>query len=431
MQFKIVRIVFFSQTTGLNYPIFKERNNGYNTLQFYSCAMDPTPGSNNYLGGLQDNGTLLYEGSPLDINDMIDGGDGAFCFWDRNESNVYVTSVYYNRYSSWYNGSQYDYLNGNSGTFISPADYDYELNTIYSNGVQFMGGYANRILRITGIPFNMNDQLVNIGTTTSVPFSHVKYSRFSPAGTATIFVGTQVGELYKVENVNSTPNALEIGSTEFPTASISCIALGQSEDTILVTFSNYGVSSVWQTYDGGDNWQEKETNLPDMPIRWAIYHPNNNGQALLATETGVWATNSLKEDDTEWAPAVDEMANVRVDMLKFRYGDNKVLAATHGRGLFTATYDLDIYLGMEENSLVSEIEIYPNPASDYINFKTENDNIETFDIQIYDINGRLVNDIPSVRNNFSLNVSQFNSGTYVAIIKSESRLMAKETFIVR
>ncbi|PLX02396.1 MAG: hypothetical protein C0595_10990, partial [Marinilabiliales bacterium] len=294
--------VFFSETTNMTYPIFKQRNQGYNTLQYYSCAIDPTPGAENYIGGLQDNGTLLYNNGSTNINNMIDGGDGAFCFWDKNEAEIYLTSVYYNRYSSFYYGSPAGYVDGNSGTFISPADYDYKLNYLYSNGVSFTGGNANKILRITGIPWSMNDQLVNIGTSISVPFSHIKYSRFSPEGTSTIFVGSTSGRLYKVETMNTTPEATEIGSPDFPNASISCVAIGKSEDTLLVTFSNYGVSSVWQTYDVGENWQEKEANLPDMPIRWAIYHPDNNGQALLATETGVWATNTLKYENTEWAP---------------------------------------------------------------------------------------------------------------------------------
>jgi len=422
--------VFYSQYTQLNYPLFVERNNGYSTLQFYTCAIDPTPGSDNYIGGLQDNGTVLHEGSPLDINDMIDGGDGAYCFWDKNEPEVFITSVYYNRYSSWYNGSQYDYIDGNSGTFICPADYDYRLNTIYSNGVRFSGSNANNILRVTGVPFSMNSQLVNIGTSISVPFSHVKYSRFSPEGTSTIFVGTQAGELYKVEDMHSTPKPTEIGSPDFPLANISCIALGKSEDTILVTFSNYGVSSVWQTYNGGISWQEKEGNLPDMPIRWALYHPSNNGQALLATETGVWATNTLKEENTEWSPAVDNMANVRVDMLKIRYGDNIVLAATHGRGLFTAEFNMDLYTGQEEITLASEIEIYPNPATDLVNFKISNNNLEEINIQIFDMTGRLIKEMQSVGSNHALNVSEFNSGTYVTVVKQGKKLIAKQTFIV-
>lgn len=418
--------VFMSQTTQLNYPVFVERNNGYNTLQFYSCAINPTPGSEEYIGGLQDNGTLHYTGGVVGINNMIDGGDGAFCFWDKNEAPIYLTSVYYNRYSSWYNNSQADYVDGNSGTFISPADYDYKLNYLYSNGVSFSGSNANKILRVTGIPWSLNDQLVNVGTSSSVPFSHIKYSRFSPNGTTTLFAGTQSGKLYKIEDAHQTPKTSEIGSPDFPTASISCVDLGKSEDTILVTFSNYGVSSVWQTYDGGISWQEKEANLPDMPIRWCIYHPYNNGQALLATETGIWATNTLKEDDTEWAPAVDGMANVRVDMLQLRNGDNIVLAATHGRGLFTAEFPLDIYTSINDNKLTdNQIKIYPNPVVNKINIDEGNNKILSY--SIYSIDGKMVKSDKFSEN--QINVSNINKGSYILVCKLENGKLAKQKFI--
>jgi hypothetical protein len=276
----------------------------------------------------------------------------------------------------------------------------------------------------------MNDQLVNIGTSVSVPFTHIKASRYAPEGTSTIFVGTQDGRLFKVENMQSTPNATEIGSDDFPTASISCVALGGGEDTLLVTFSNYGVSSVWQTCDGGENWKEKEANLPDMPIRWAIYHPQNNGQALLATETGVWATNTLKEEETEWAPAGDGMANVRVDMLKLRQSDNTVLAATHGRGGFKTNYELVIYTGISNNKALAGISIYPNPASDFVTLEFDNRGYSNIEIAVYDAGGRLTETVNTKKNSCVLNVSRLKQGTYLAVIKADAKMLASEVFIV-
>ncbi len=384
--------VFLTNTANQTQPDFIERNQGYNTLQFYSCAISPTPGAKKYIGGLQDNGTLYYNNSPLDINDMIDGGDGAYCFWDNNEATTFITSVYYNKYSYWYNNINVNYLNGESGTFISPADYDYKENILYSNGVTFGGNYTNTIYRVKGVPFNLNDQLINLGTSSNVPFSHIKYSRFSPLETSTIFVGTQSGKLYKVANAEQfNPMSEEIGSPNFPTANISCVALGNNEDVILVTFSNYGVSSVWFTKDGGETWIEKETNLPDMPVRWAIFHPNNNGQAMLATETGIWATNTLYKDETVWAPACEGMANVRVDMLRIRHADDVVLAASHGRGLFTTEYELDVFVGEEEIKLLStDINIYPNPSSDLLMVSAVFENAQSVIISISDLSGKKV-----------------------------------------
>ena len=63
---------------------------------------------------------------------------------------------------------------------------------------------------------------------------------------------------------------------DFPTANISSIDIGSSENELLVTFSNYGVSSIWYTQDGGLNWEEKESTLPDMPVRWGLLHPDDS-----------------------------------------------------------------------------------------------------------------------------------------------------------
>ena len=74
-----------------------------------------------------------------------------------------------------------------------------------------------------------------------------------------------------------------------------------------------------------------------MPVRWTMFDPRNSDWALIATELGVWSTNDLNGASTDWDPTNSGLANVRVDMLQYRSSDNTIAAATHGRGLFTAT----------------------------------------------------------------------------------------------
>ena len=331
--------IFYTAEGTSSQPTFVEKNKGYNTLQYYTCAIHPDAGMKHYLGGLQDNGTLLYEDAPLDINDMVSGGDGAFCFYNKIHPNLFITSYYYNRYFVFVDGLEVNYIGDYfSGIFINPADYDFKMNTLYANATTFDGNYLNMILRIRELPMTPQGDFLWLNTGTNVPFSHVKVSPHSAQGSTTLFLGTQSGRLYRVENAQATAEVTEIGGIDFPAGNISSIGVAGSDDTLLVTFSNYGVSSVWQTYDGGLSWQEREGNLPDMPVRWAIYHPQDVRRGMLATEIGVWTTDNLDQEDVLWLPAVEGLANVRVDMLQIRDIDNTVLAATHGRGLFTATY---------------------------------------------------------------------------------------------
>lgn len=430
--------VFMSHTANQNYPVFIERSQGYNTLQFYSCCMNPTNNSDEYIGGLQDNGTLLYNGSPFKITDMISGGDGAFCFWDQDDASVYITSVYYNSYAYWKDGSIVSYSTPSNGTFISPADYDYKNNILYSNAVTFFGENKNMLFRASSVPYVYSGEevTINIGTQTNVPFSHVKYSPYSPAGQTNLFVGTVSGKLYKITHAESmSPQAEEITCPDFPEGAISCVAVGSSEDVLLVTFSNYGVSSVWLTMDGGATWQEKEANLPDMPIRWAIFHPQNDAQVMLATETGVWATNNLTYDNTEWAPAVDGMANVRVDMLKLRFIDNRVLAATHGRGMFTSTFNLDVYDGLLQKEKQNDFaKVYPIPATDWLNVELNgNETTGNCRLQLFDLSGKqIMEKEEAVRKGvqkLKLNVGRLKAGSYFLKITMKNNSITKKVVI--
>lgn len=248
-------------------------------------------------------------------------------------------------------------------------------------------------------------------------------------GTSTLLLGTQSGKLFKVTNAESTPVTTEIGSEDFPTANLSCVAIGNNENELLVTFSNYGVSSVWLTMDGGDTWTQKEANLPDMPIRWAIFHPENNGQALLATEVGIWSTNMLQEENTIWEPDVNGMANVRVDMLKLRESDNTVLAATHGRGFFTTNYPLNIYVGTNEQPDAEfSFNVFPNPANDKIQISGTNHKSE-IRLSIYNISGQKIITTEVTNNNQFIDISHLSSGTYVLVLEADN-MIERHKFIV-
>ncbi|MFM7838981.1 MAG: Calx-beta domain-containing protein, partial [Chitinophagaceae bacterium] len=122
---------------------------------------------------------------------------------------------------------------------------------------------------------------------------------------------------------------------------VSCIAIDPAnENHLLVTYTSYGVMHVFETtsaLQASPAWTAVGGNLPDMPVRWAIFDPRNSDWAILATELGVWSTNNLNGASTDWSPTNSGFANVRVDMLDYRASDGTLLAATHGRGVFTAT----------------------------------------------------------------------------------------------
>jgi len=410
--------VFYTDQGTQNYPDFQERNHHYSSLQFYSCALHPDAGEEEYMGGLQDNGTLRYEGSDLDINDMISGGDGAYCLYDQVNTDVSISSIYYNRYYVYQNGYQVNYLGyEETGTFVCPADLDDDDHILYANGVGFFLQNSNTLFRVANIPNGSNVNMVNLGTDLSTWFTSVTYSPYSEENKSTLFIGSNDGHLYRIEDAESTPNSIEIGSEDFPTGAISCVAIGGSEDTLLVTFSNYGVSSIWNTYDGGENWMEVEGNLPDMPVRWALLHPYSSNIAMIATELGIWTCNDLSAEFPIWTPQINGMANVRVDQLDLRKSDLTVLAASHGRGLFTTIFDYNT-VGISEDKTLNGLQVYPNPSNGRFYVDLSQTSEEVKELKILDMQGKIIFETRDTHEKIFVDISNYSSGIYVIQLKT-------------
>ncbi|SHJ35979.1 Por secretion system C-terminal sorting domain-containing protein [Hymenobacter daecheongensis DSM 21074] len=346
-------------------PIFSQRNNGLNVTQFYALAVHPT-NVNYFLAGAQDNGTQKYTTAGLNTTTTATGGDGAFCFIDEDEPQYQFSSYVYAQYRRSVNGgASFSTMNisGTEGSFINPTDYDSQTNTLYAS---YSPGQLLRWPDATTAAASAFNTIPLSPGSVSSRVTHVTVSPNS-TGRGRVFVGTNGGRVIRIDDAaGATPVLTDI---RLGTGSVSCVAVETGNDNhLLVTYSNYGVVSVWETTDGGTTWRSVEGNLPDMPVRWAMFDPANSQRALLATELGIWATDDLSAPATTWFPASLGMANVRVSMLRMRKSDKQIAAATHGRGLFTS----DVFTPTASKSGISISDkllngVYPNPFGQQLN----------------------------------------------------------------
>ncbi len=314
-------------------PSIISKSDNLNITMYYACAMDPTANSNQFLAGAQDNGTQQYDQPGIDATVEVTGGDGMFCHIDQNEPCYQFSSYVYNNYFRSTNGggSFVDIISGqnNTGSFVNPTDYDDANNNLYCCAA------SNTYYVILNAPASGT-----LNSRTIAAFNgSVRSVKVSPNTAHRVFFGTSSGRVVRVDNANSgTPTDTHINNAMgMPGGSISCIEVQTGNDShLLVTYSSFGVNSVWETTNGGTSWTSVEGNLPDMPVRWALFNPSNSTQVLLGTELGVWSTDMLSGAATVWGPSNIGMANTRVDMLQLRASDGLVAAATHGRGLYTS-----------------------------------------------------------------------------------------------
>jgi len=314
--------------TTANTPTVASRNMGYRVAEMVSVSQKSTPG-NPYLLGTYPGGAYRQ------TTDGLTNGKLFFAYpysmgltfidEDTPTIQLFVTG----------GGSTYLYDGESSTQYLfgadTYADYDSQANTLYA-AVSNNSGYSIR--RVAGIG--------STRTTTDFPLSGVTNStslvRLSRDRTA-LFVGTYNGKLYKVTNLNqSTPTVTAIDNGALPQYSNpSAIDIGADDNELIVTLSNFGVQSVWYTRDGGQTWTGKDQSnygLPDMPVRSVLFNPQNRKQVMLGTELGIWSTNDITATNPGWEPTTSGMGLVKVNQLRVRAADNRITAATTGRGVF-------------------------------------------------------------------------------------------------
>jgi hypothetical protein len=351
-----------ASNSNANEPQFGQRNTGFNVTQFYALAMHPTD-YNYFLAGAQDNGTQQFTASGVNETTMATSGDGGFCAIDQDNPSVQFTSYVYNQYRRSVNGGAsftVFNLSPSSGSFINPFEYDSRANILYA--CYNTDTYLAWTNTATATPTTTITITPSLGTGAG----RVTHIAVSPLTRKRIYVGTNAGKVLVVDSAHTATPIVRTLRTGVASSSVSCIAIDPAnEKHLLVTYANYGIVSVYETRDAdaaAPTWTSVEGALPDMPVRWALFDPKNTARAMLATEMGVYSTELLNGAATVWAPTSSGLAYTRVDMLRYRPGDQTVAAATHGRGLFTS----DVFkaaTGLAAKPATADLftSAYPNP----------------------------------------------------------------------
>ncbi|MEI8058631.1 MAG: T9SS type A sorting domain-containing protein [Ferruginibacter sp.] len=319
--------LFYTANGGTN---FSDKNTGLRLKQFYSVAIHPTL-TNYFLAGAQDNGTHQINAAGLASSVEVTGGDGAYVDIDQDQPQYQFGAYVYNQYKRSTNGgASWSAVNFSSsaGEFINPFDFDDVGNKMYC--CYDAGTYLRWEDPQTG----------STSTTISLPtFGGTSYAEaitVSPYTANRVYFGTDDGKIIKVDNANAATPTDVIITPPGMTGFVNGIAVGTSDQNLIATIASTGVNNVWFTNDGGATWSACDGNLPDLPVYSAVLHPDNNNKAYIATEAGVFYTDQLSGAATLWIPETT-FPTVKTEMLRYRASDRTLAAATHGRGLWTAT----------------------------------------------------------------------------------------------
>ncbi len=325
-------------------PYFYSINKNYNVTQFYSCAIDAQKGSQFVIGGTQDNGSLGSENDGISEFRALSRADGSYCNIDYEDGDIFYTTTQYRRLYRTDHGDVDTITNpnivNNNTLFINPIEMD-------PNDPKLLYQLTNRGLW----------RLNNARTATVDDWEKAcrTFGSFSAIGIGTshanvVFIGrTTGGPIYRIENAHTSDETfLPINCDPagfLPDAYCRSIYVNPLDaNHVVAAYSNYGIESVWETKNAlsaAPVWESQEGNLPDIPIRWVVLHPENPRVCYLATEAGVMMTTQLDGANTDWNLINEGFANLKVNMLRIRESDLTMVAASHGRGMFVGLIEDD------------------------------------------------------------------------------------------
>jgi len=224
-------------------------------------------------------------------------------------------------------------------------------------------------------------------------------------------------------------------------AYISSIDVDPSNaNNILVTLSNYGIASVWQSTDAGSTWaslDQNGANLPDMPVRWGMYAPQGaqlsgttGGGIILGTELGVWTASTINGTATAWISNNTGMATVRTDMIKYRAANTSLVAATHGRGLFTSTLT-GVVTSVSNNVITKDFIKYISANASQLLITRGGLNVLRMTVLIYDASGKLIYRKEHPYQDIYIPMTAWSKGAYVLNIRGNKNENFVQQFIKR
>lgn len=304
------------------------RNNGLAISMYYpGIAQHPTD-PNIVLGGLQDNGSLLANGTS--IYNSVMGGDGGFSAIN------FITPTTIWSTCQWSNGpcmqrrvttaTGFSYPNVRSGIittdraqFIPPLVMDpVAPATLYFGTMRL---YRTVNDGVVWAPIS-NDLTRGTGS--------IKTIAVAPSDVLTIYVGTSDGNVQVSRDGGATFTPSTAG---LPNRTVTDIAVDRTNPLrALLTMSGSGTTHVYATADAGVTWTNATGNLPDMPVNAAVIIDDSPNHFFVGSDVGVLEST---DGGLSWTNTPIGLPNVVVNDLSYNPTTHQLVAATYGRGLFS------------------------------------------------------------------------------------------------
>lgn len=465
--------------------------NNYQTIQYYSVAIDPEIGKNNFEGGAQDNGTWYRDASlnfgtrPSDrpgINDYVNllGGDGVAVdiakisggqqlTYFGVQSGIIVRDELLNNAS--YPGAvikpKVADMIPNSGSGYGDFITNFKLSNANSE-ILFYANYnrlfktnaastvdSSKWTRLLGVENTLN----SVPGDNSVSIRAMDFSWGSYQTTHSMYFGTNTGKLYRIDDY-ANANALTIPKDISPNGlqgNVSDIAVNPNDDNeILVVVSNYGVTSAFWTYNAKSatpSWSNAEGDLSLPSYRSCAIVPRKDANGnpyteyYIGTSVGLYSTQNIGKTlgatpagSIIWSREGASVLNYAVvASLDYRPEDNTLLIGTHGNGMFytvigTPNFTPNLPTALP-NTIIDDknfVKIYPTVSTGNYRYQAGNiAGIKSIQLEVINMSGQTVYQTKTGYTDGSIPLNRLPAGSYVVHIISDNKKYVSNQKIIK
>jgi len=432
--------------------VWETMNHGYNTTQVYTVGFDASTTDDVLMAGFQDNANYFVNSADTTAPwTMPLNGDGSYMGIPPGKD-YYILSINRGKIYKMDLDNNGQVLGFNRMDPIGVAEDDY----LFINPLIMDPKDPDILYVAAGKKLYRNDELSAIplaGNHDSISQGWFAYSA-EVSGTVqiscldvsenpahTVWYGTTARKVYKVENADQgDPAHIAMPIIQFPVAYVSRIAVHpQHADTVVVVFSNYQVISLYYTFDGGTTWKSGAGNLEQNAngsgngpsIGCVDILPRPDGDIfIVGTSVGAFATYHLDGNNTMWTQfGADAFGNSIIEDIKVRELDGLIVIGTYGKGVYSTKVNLaaEIFpeIGIAEpSSALSNFNLYPNPARDYLELQLNGIMPENIRCEVLSLQGKVLLH-QELSDHTRLNISSLPSGTYICKIRNGKQAGSK------
>ncbi len=379
--------IYRSDDGGLS---FANCNGGLRTSTFYPGVSSDPQDSTFFMGGLENNGTAIYQGQPA-WRRAIGGEAGHTAIHPTQRNTVFAGSSWMQTFRSTNRGQSFVDLgvpvqSTATSNFVAPFVLaPSNPARMYVGGSELYRSNGSGWINASGFQFDQGRKIIAIAVSHQNPDRlYVSTSPLTQGSLGNVLVQPPA-RILRSDDGGSTWTVL---SQSLPDRLTLDLAVHPRNDEIIyAVMGGFGSEHVYRSEDAGLTWTSLGGSLPDVPYRAIAIDPFDPTHLYIGGDLGAWLS---RDEGQTWEYLCEELGDpFMVSDLSVSPANRKLRMATIGKGMMEMPL---VYQGpataVAKEAAFPSLHMSPNPSRGETWVHGSSASPETLTIEVLDLTGR-------------------------------------------